>query len=428
MASFWMIVAFGVLMFIGTPVCAAMGLAAFAGLFLLDLPADTFVRYLLHDVRSIPLLAIPFFVLAGNLMNSFNLTRRIFDFVSQFIAMLRGGLDQVNVITTCIFGGISGSALATIAGLGTMMIHAMKRAGYRTEFAAALTLAGSLMDPLIPPSIMFILYAVEMNVSIGHMFAAGVLPGLAYAAILLINNAILKRAGVEHFPPPAKFEGRELWRTAWQGFPALLTPLVILRSMTTGLVTPTEASVLAVVYALFLGALYGEMTLPRLREALIATARTTAMIMYLTGVGAVVAFVLTSDQTAEKIAYGFVSFTDDKWVVLTLVVIALLILGLFLETVPALLIAVPIFGPLVVKFGVDPVHFGVVLTFALLLGIVTPPVGLGLFAVCAVTRLKLEPVIRASLTFYPAMILTMIIIMYVPALSTWLPQYLFPPR
>jgi TRAP-type C4-dicarboxylate transport system permease large subunit len=153
--------------------------------------------------------------------------------------------------------------------------------------------------------------------------------------------------------------------------------------------------------------------------------RTTALIMYLTGVGSVMAFVLTSEQTAEHLATALVGWTDDKWMVLTLIVIALLVLGVFLETVPALLISVPLFGPLVLHFGIDPVHFGVVVTFALLLGIVHPPVGLGIFAVCAVTRLKMEPVIRATLLFYPALLLTMILIMFIPALSTWLPRLLF---
>src|SRR2546423_7227254 len=170
MATGWMIGVFLGLAALGVPVCASMGIGAFLGLALIDAPLSTFPRYMLHDVRSVPLLAIPFFVLAGNLMNQFDLTKRIFDFMGHLVSLFAGGLAQVNVITTCIFGGISGSALATIAGLGTMMIHAMTRAGYRAEFAAALTISTSLMDPLIPPSIMFILYAVMMNVSVGHMF------------------------------------------------------------------------------------------------------------------------------------------------------------------------------------------------------------------------------------------------------------------
>ncbi|MBI1776744.1 MAG: TRAP transporter large permease [Proteobacteria bacterium] len=425
MASFWMILSFFSLMALRVPICAAMGTGALVGLWLMGLPLNTIVRYMLHDVRSVPLLAIPFFVLAGNLMNQFDLTKRIFDFMGHVVSFFAGGLAQVNVITTCIFGGISGSALATIAGLGTMMIHAMTRAGYRAEFAAALTISTSLMDPLIPPSIMFIIYAVQMNVSVGHMFAAGVLPGLALCAVLLINNYILGRTGVEKFPVTPRSTLRDVGISAWKGFPSLMAPVIILRGMMTGLVTPTEASVLAVCYALILGALHREFSIPRFREAMVTSTRTTALIMYLTGVGSVMAFVLTSEQTAQHLAEALIGITDDKWMVLSLIVVALLVLGIFLETVPALLISVPLFGPLVLQFGIDPVHFGVVVTFALLLGIVHPPVGLGIFAVCAVTRLKMEPVIRATLLFYPALLITMLLIMFIPALSTWLPSVLF---
>jgi C4-dicarboxylate transporter DctM subunit len=410
---------------LGVPVCAAMGIGAFLGLALIDAPLDTFPRYMLHDVRSVPLLAIPFFILAGNLMNRFGLTRRIFEFIECLVGAVTAGLAQVTVLSSVVFAGISGSALADIAGLGTMQIEAMKRAGYRAEFAASLTVASSLLAPIIPPSIMFIIYAVMMNVSVGHLFVAGVLPGLAMAAILLANNYLLARAGWEKVPPPRRSSWAQIWRSFWRGLPALLTPVVILRSMITGLVTPTEASVLAVLYALLLGLLYREIKWASLREAFSSTARTTTLIMFLTGIGSVMSFVITSEQVAEQLARSLGAMTDSKYAILCLVTLALLVLGCFMETVPAMLIGIPLFGPLVVKFGIDPVHFGVVLTYALLLGIVHPPVGLGLFAVCAVTRLKLEAVTIATMKFYPAFIIVLLIYMFIPQLSTWLPSVVF---
>lgn len=409
----------------GVPVCAAMGLGALLGLWLIDVPLDTFPRYMLHDVKTVPLLAIPFFILAGNLMNRFGLTRRIFEFIETVVGWVRAGLAQVTVLSAVVFAGISGSALADIAGLGTMQIEAMKRAGYRAEFAASLTVASSLLAPIIPPSIMFIIYGVMMNVSIGHLFVAGILPGLVMAAILVCNNYIIARAGWEHIPPPRRYTSAQIWRALWRGLPSLLTPVVILRSMITGLVTPTEASVLAVLYALFLGLVYGEIRLASLREAFAATARTTTLIMFLTGIGSAMSFVITSEQVAEGLARQLGDLTDNKWVILSLVTISLLVLGSFMETVPAMLIGIPLFGPMVVSFGIDPVHFGVVLTYALLLGIVHPPVGLGLFAVCAVARLKLGAVTYASMKFYPAFLLVLVIYMFVPQLSTWLPSVLF---
>src|ERR1700733_715915 len=411
MSSGLMVASFMVLMLLGVPVSASMGLAALFGLELLDLPLATFPRYLTQDVRSVPLLAIPFFILTGNLMNRLEMTRRIFDFINAVLGSLRGGLAHVGVIASMVFGGISGSALADLAGLGTMVIHAMRRAGYRAEFSAALMVSSSLLAPILPPSIMFIIYAVLMNISVAHMFAAGIIPGVALATILIANNIMLGRLGFEPYPPPQRTPPRQMLRLAAAGLPALLTPVVILRSMISGLTTPTEASIVAVCYTLLLGLLYREVTLERLRLAFVETARMTALVMYLTGFGSVMGFVLTSDQVAVHLAHGIVVVTQDKWVVLALVTLSLLVLGCFLETVPALLIGVPLFG--------------VVLTFALLLGIIHPPVGLGLFTVCAISRLRLEAVVRASLMFYPALLLALLLFMFVPALSTWLPTVLF---
>lgn len=421
MATLVMIAILLALMPLRVPVCAVMGISAVAGLVMLDMPVSTLVRYMATDVRSVPLLAIPFFILAGNLMNHFDLTKRIFEFLEALVGYFSGGLAQAAVLTTLVFGGISGSALATIAGIGVITIHAMRRAGYRPEFAASLVVAGSLMDPLIPPSIMFILYAVQMNVSIADLFVAGIIPGVLLGALLMLNNVALSKLGIEKFPPPEKPSFDRLTQTFWRGLPALLTPIVILRSMTTGWVTPTEASVLAVLYTLLLGALHREITKERLLRAFDDTVRATALIMFLTALGSVMGFVMTSERTAETVANWMVTFTDSKYVVLALVVLALLILGVFLEAVPVLLISVPLFGPLVVGYGVDPVHFGVVLTFAILLGIVHPPIGLGIFAVCAITKLPMGPVVRATLLFYPVLLICLLLLTFIPALSTWLP-------
>jgi C4-dicarboxylate transporter, DctM subunit len=424
MASATMIVLLVGLMAFRAPICASMGLSAFAGLAMLGMPLDTFIRYATADTRSVTFLAIPFFVLAGTLMNNFGMTKRIFDFLSVLVGYCRGNLSQVAVLAALVFGGISGSALATIAGLGVITVHAMKSAGYRPEFSAALVVAASLMDPLIPPSIMFIIYAVQMNVSIADLFVAGILPGFLLGFLLIANNIVLERFGIEKFPAHEAPTWRALKSTLIRGFPALLTPVIILRSMTTGLVTPTEASVLAVLYTLLLGAIHREITWERLSRSFEESARSSALIMFITAVGSVMGFVMTSERAAEIMAHGLVSFTDNKYLVLVLVVFVLLVMGVFLEAVPVMLIAVPLFGPLVVSYGVDPIHFGVVLTFAILLGIVHPPIGLGIFAVCAITRMPMERVVRATLLFYPLFILCLALFMFIPELSTWLPKAL----
>jgi tripartite ATP-independent transporter DctM subunit len=424
MATLAMVVVLLGLMPLRVPVCVAMGFSAMAGLTMLGMPLNTLVRYMATDVRSVPLLAIPFFVLTGSLMNEFNMTARIFDFLKALVGYFSGGLAQAAVLAALVFGGISGSAIATIAGLGVITVHAMRKAGYRPEFSASLVIAGSLMDPLIPPSIMFILYAVQMNVSVAELFVAGIVPGVLLGVLLMLNNVMLSKTGLERFPPAEQPSMREFGRSLLAGLPALLTPIVIMRSMTTGVVTPTEASVLAVLYTLVLGVLHREISWQRLFRGFEASIRGTSLIMYITALGSVMGFVMTSEGAAQAAAEWMVQFTDNRYVVLTLVVLALLFLGIFLEAVPVMLISVPLFGPLVVAYGVDPVHFGVVLTFAIVLGIVHPPIGLGIFAVVATTRLKMEAVVRATLLFYPVFVLCLLLLMFIPALSTWLPQVL----
>jgi TRAP-type C4-dicarboxylate transport system permease large subunit len=399
LASFWILVTFLGLAALRVPICAAMGLGALVGLAIMGLPFQTMIRSMLSEVRSIPLLAVPFFILAASIMNETGLTRRIFDFANAVVGFVRGGLAQVNILASLIFAGISGSALADIAGLGAIEIRAMTERGYRLEFSAAITVASSTLGPIIPPSIMFIIYAVNANVSIGQLFVAGILPGLAIAA--------------------------EIARTFKSGAPAILSPVIIVVGMVSGIATATEASVIAVLYSLLLGLCYREIRPRRLLRAFDASIRATALVMYLTGIGAVMAYVLTSEQVAAAVTHAMLGLTEQRWLLLLLINLAILILGCVLETLPALLIAIPILQPVAAAVGIDPLQFGVILTFNLLIGIMTPPVGLGLFAVCAITGLKLERVIASTAVFIPILILALLLLTYVPALSLWLPGLLF---
>lgn len=425
MASATMLGVFLGLLLLRVPVCAAMGYGAIAGLLIMDVPLHTVPRYVLNVVRGIPLMAVPFFIFAAALMNEFGLTMRIFGFANALIGWIRGGLAQVNVLASMIFAGISGAALADIAGLGSVEINAMRKSGYRPEFAAALTIASSTIGPIIPPSIMFIIYAVNMQVSIGQLFVAGILPGVLIGLSLMVTIWLLATFEIETCPATRRSSAREIGRAFLGGAPAVLTPVIIITGMVGGVVTATEAGVLAIFYSVFLGVAYGEFSLAGLGRAMLETCRTTALIMYLTGIGGVMAFVLTSERVAVVASELLLSITSEPWAVLLLINLAILIMGLFLETLPALLIAIPVFGPVAVALGVDPLHFGVILTFNLLVGIITPPIGIGLFAVCAVAQLPLGPVIRASMFFLPTLLIALMLITYVPALSTWLPAVLF---
>ena len=274
---------------------------------------------------------------------------------------------------------------------------------------------------------MFIIYAVMMNVSIGKLFVAGIMPGLMIGIVLMITVWILATFRLEPFPEPQRSSWGALGRSALAGAPAILSPLIIHAGMVGGIATPTEAGVLAVLYSLLLGLLYREITWTRISRALSSTVRTTAMIMYLTGIGAAMAFVLISDQVAETLTKQLLALTDQTWVLLLLINLILLVLGALLETVPAMLIAIPILGPAAVSFGVDPLQFGVMLCLNLLIGIMTPPIGLGIFAVCAMTGLKIERAVRACLIFMPTLLIALLLITYVPSISTWLPSILFKP-
>ena len=425
MISVWMLIIFMVLALLRVPVCVSMGIGAFFGLALMGMPLDTMIRGMQDSVRSIPFLAVPFFILAASLMNQMGLTRRIFSFASHLVGFMAGGLAQVNILASVIFAGISGAALADIAGLGAVQIKAMTESGYRLEFSAAITVASATIGPIIPPSIMFIIYAVNMNVSIGRLFVAGFLPGFMIAFVLMATVWFLAKTGLEKCPPVKRSGIREIALSFLQGGPAILTPVIIITGMVSGVATPTEAAVLAVLYSILLGVFYREVTFAKLRCALESSIRTTALIMYLAAIGSVMAFVLTSEQAADWVAAFLLSMTTEPWILLLLINIAILFLGCVLETVPAMLIAMPLFGPIAINLGMDPVQFGVMLTFNLLIGIITPPIGIGLYAICAITGLRLEAIIKSTAVFLPTLVIALLLITFVAPLSMWLPSILF---
>lgn len=425
MASLYMLAVFLVLMCLRVPVCVAMGFGVLVGLFQMNLPIATMPRYMLEEVRSIPLLAIPFFILAANILDEMKLIRRIYDFINHLVSFIPGGLAQVTVVTEMVLSGITGAALADIAGLGYVTIKAMDQAGYRKEFAAAIVGAASILGPIIPPSIMFIIYAVLMDVSIAKLFIAGLIPGLAIGALLMLTIFLFAITGREKCPLIRHSTFREIARSGLIGAPAIITPVIILYGMTGGSITPTEAGIVAIVYSLFLSVLYREFRLVRLYKAFAKSIRITALIMYLTGIGSAMGFVLTSERIAEKFTLWMLSLTSEPWLILMVINFALLVLGCLLETLPAMLISIPVFGPMVVKLGIDPLQFGVILTLNLVIGILTPPIGLGLYTLCAMTGMRLETAIRETAVFLPTLIISLLLITYIPAISLWLPNLLF---
>ena len=412
------------LMLLRVPVAISITLATMIGMVVGGYDLLSIPQFMAASVKSTVMLAVPFFILAANLMNALGVTQRIFDFAAALVGSIRGGLAHVNVVASMIFAGISGAAVADAAGLGTIEIRAMRNAGYRLDFAAAVTVASSTLGPIIPPSVMMLIYAVTANVSPADMFVAGLLPGVLIGAVLMATVYIRVTTGRQPCPPPVPFSFRRLFATAGHGILSLVTPLIILWGMVSGTVTPTEAGAVAVFYGLLLGLAYRTLTWRELRKALYETIKTSSLILYIIAVSSAMSWVLVAEGTAHDVAEWLRAVTDNPYVMLVIANVFLLVLGAILETLPAMLIAVPVMLPAVDAVGIDRVHFGVIVIFNLLIGIITPPMGIGLYIMVAVSRVRLGDLIRASVPYMLTLLVALLAITFFPPLTLYLPGLL----
>jgi len=424
MISAIMLGLFLLLMLIGMPVSIAIMLATIIGMLIGGYDLLAVPQFMAAATKSPFLLAIPFFILAANLMNALGITQRIFDFATALAGRLRGGLAQVNVVASMIFAGISGAAVADAAGLGTIEIKAMKDNGYSLEFAAAITLASATIGPIIPPSVMMLIYAIIAGVSPAAMFLAGILPGFLIGLILMITIYIQVTLGLRDCPPPVKFSLKRLIKTSKDGVLSLLSPFIILWGMVSGVVTPTEAGVLAVFYSLLLGFIYRSFNWKVVRKALLDTVKTSSLILYIIAVSSVLAWVMVNEGTAYDIAEWLGKITDNPLILLAIINVFLLILGAILETLPAMLIAVPVLLPAIDALGIDRVHFGIIVIFNLLIGIITPPMGIGLYILAAISGVRVDRLVIASIPYMITLIIALIAITYIPILTLYLPEHL----
>ena len=424
MISAIMLGLFLLLMLIGMPVSIAIMLATIIGMLIGGYDLLAVPQFMGAATKSSFLLAIPFFILAANLMNALGITQRIFDFATALAGRLRGGLAQVNVVASMIFAGISGAAVADAAGLGTIEIKAMKDSGYSLEFSAAITLASATIGPIIPPSVMMLIYAILANVSPAAMFLAGILPGFLIGLILMITIYIQVTLGLQDCPPPVKFSLKRLIKTSKDGVLSLLAPFIILWGMVSGVVTPTEAGVLAIFYSLLLGFIYRSFNWKVIRKALLDTVKTSSLILYIIAVSSVLSWVMVNEGTANDIAEWLGKITDNPLILLVIINVFLLILGAILETLPAMLIAVPVLLPAIDALGIDRVHFGIIVIFNLLIGIITPPMGIGLYILAAVSGVRVDRLVIASIPYMITLIIALIAITYIPILTLFLPEYL----
>ncbi|MBA2963907.1 MULTISPECIES: TRAP transporter large permease [Ramlibacter] len=425
-ASLILVVSGCVLLAIGMPVAFALALATVGALVVADAyPLMVVLKETFTGIDSFPLMAVPFFILAAELMSGGSLTEVLLKFAGQFVGHRRGGLGYTNVVSLTFFSGISGSALADAAGPGSMLIRMMDKAGYDRAYAAALTASTAIVGPIIPPSIIMIIYALQDdNVSVGSLFVAGLLPGVLIAiAMCVVNWHVSKQRnykGDGETPALA-----EILRTTWRALPALLLPVVILGGMRAGWFTPTEASVVAVFYALVCGKfVYRTLEWKALPDILSRSALLSASVLIIIGLSAAFAWVLTIEAVPQAMADWIVAMHLSPTAFLILVNVFLLLFGIFIEPLPGVMVLAPILAPVAVKLGIDPVHFAMVVIYNLTLGMITPPVGGLLFVTSNVSRVPLGPLVRELMPFLWAHGVVLLVITFLPALSTWLPHAL----
>ncbi len=418
------LISFLVFLAMGVPVALAMGGAALAYAFLSSGISPTLlVQTTFAGMASFPLLAIPLFILAGNLMNEGGITDDLVNFSRQLVGHIPGGLGLTTIVACAIFASISGSAVATAVAIGTVMLPAMRRAGYDDETSSALTATASCVGPIIPPSIPFIIYGVIAQVSIGALFIAGIIPGLLLGLCLMIYMFIVARR--RGYPREPRAPIGSILAGTVRALPSLAMPVIILGGIWGGIFTPTEAAGVAVVYAFIVGFLvYRRLKLNRLFALFLKSGVESAVVMLLLGLSEPFAWVVAVEQVPLKAMDALASLSSSPVVFLVLANVFLLLVGIALETAPALTIVTPVLVPLAERMGIDPVHFGVIVCFNLVLGLITPPVGGVLFSVCGITGLSLERLSRGIWIPFLIAVAVLMAVTFVPALSTFLPRLL----
>jgi len=416
---------FLLLLVIGVPVAISLAGSSLIYVMLEGVQPHLVVLHrMIGGIDSFPLLAIPFFIMAGSLMNSGGITNRIYDFALALVGWLKGGLGHVNVVGSVIFAGMSGTAVADAGGLGNIEIKAMRNHGYSVDFAVGITGASSTIGPIIPPSLPFVIYGVMANTSIGKLFAAGVIPGLVMALTMMIM--VTYYAHTRGWHRDAKFSIIALWQTFKRAFLPLLTPIILVGGMTTGVFTPTEAAIAATVYAIFLGmAVYRTLSLKKLIKVSMETAETTALILLIVAGASIFGYLITLTKVTDNVSALVLSITTTPWIVLLLVNIFLLIVGCFMETIAAITILVPVLLPLMDKIGVDPVHFGLIMVLNLMIGLLTPPVGMVLYILARVSGISFERTTRACLPFLIPLLVSLALVTYWPAMVMFLPNLFY---
>ncbi len=413
-----------VLLLLGIPVAISLGLISGIWVFLAKSSLQMIASRLYSGIDQFVLMAIPFFCLAGEIMNQSGITDRLITFVNYIIGRLRGGLAQANIYTSLLFAGITGAAVADVSALGSVFIPAMEKQGYTRRFAAALTAGASIVGPIIPPSIIIVIYGAVTGVSIGSLFAAAIVPGVIIG--LAMSAYIFSISKKRNFPKiEQKFEVKGFLVSFKDSLLALFMPFIIIGGILGGVFTPTEAAAVAVFYALLVGVLvYRTITLKILYRSIVNAMRTSAMLFFIIGLAAILGWVIARVHLAEHIAQFLIQLSDNPTYILLFVVALLIFVGTWLETGTSCIILAPILAPAMQMVGLEPIHFGTVMIVALNIGLITPPLGVALFAAVSVGNVSFEDVVKEIWPFIIVDLIMLLLLVYVPALSLTLPKLL----
>jgi len=416
---------FAVLCAMGMPVAYSLGLSAVLAALWMGIPLEAIALKTSDGMDDFPLLAIPFFILAGAIMAEGGMAERIINLAKVFVGFIRGGLALVNILASTMFGCISGSSVADTASIGSVMIPQMIKSGYPRLFAVNVTISGSLQPLLIPPSHNMVIYSLAAGgtVSVAHLFMAGIIPVLLLGLSLMALCLYIARR--DNFPKGDPVTIRQALRIAYEAVWGLVTVIIILGGILSGIFTPTESAAVACVWALLVTVLiYRDYSIPQLPALIGRVVRTTGMVMIMIGFSVAFAYMMTLMRIPAKATELFVAISSDKYTFLLYVNVLLLVLGTFMDLAPMLLICTPIFLPVIKQFGIDPVHFGIVMIFNLGIGLLTPPVGPTLAVGCAIGKVSMEAVSRSIMVFYVPMLIVLLLVTYIPALTLWLPYAL----
>ncbi len=419
-----LVLTFIILLGLGVPIAWSIGMSSILTM-LVSIPAipafTTVAHRMATGLDSFSLLAIPFFILAGQIMNRGGIAKRLIGFAKTLVGSLPGGLAHVNIIAAMMFGAIAGSAVAAASAIGSFMTDEMEKEGYSKEFAAAVNITSSTTGMVIPPSNILIVYSLASGgVSIAALFIAGYIPGILTGLLLMTVAAFwAKKRG---FKVGRRSTLKEVWSTFWSAFPSLLLLVVVIGGIVAGIFTATEASAVAVLYCLILTYVYKEVSWKELPDIFLASVETTAIVMLLIGTSMSMSWIMAYENIPQNITDFLLSISDSKLVILLIINLTLLFVGVFMDMTPAVLIFTPIFLPVVTSLGMDPTHFGIVMVLNLTIGLCTPPVGSVLFVGVGVAGTTIQKVIRPLMPLFIAMLVALILVTYIPQLSLWLPS------